>query len=241
MSAAAAAGAEKVLAAARRALDAWRSPGVRVRMQKAGKSNGEVRSSTGFLQSSPGMLVQFAIYGLITSAMILVTERRSRALARMRASPVSAATIVGGHVAAMFVVVLLQQLILMACGQLLFGVDYLASPLGSLMMAVSLGLWASSLGLLIGALSRREEHVIIYVMAAMFLFSALGGAWFPLEVAGSGFARAGHVLPTAWAMDGFQNIVLRGLGAASVLAPAGILLAWAAAFFGLAVWRFRFE
>lgn len=230
-----------LLERARRALDAWKSPGVRLSMQTAGTSGGGVRTSTGFLQSSPGMLVQFAIYGLITSAMLLVTERKSRALARMRSSPVRAATIIGGHVGAMFAVVLAQQLILMVFGQLLFGVDYLQSATGSLLMAVSLGLWASCLGLLIGALARKEEHVIIYVMAAMFVFSALGGAWFPLEVAGRAFARVGHVLPTAWAMDGFQNIVLRGLGVGSVLAPAGILLAWAAAFFGLAVWRFRFE
>jgi ABC-2 type transport system permease protein len=75
----------------------------------------------------------------------------------------------------------------------------------------------------------------------MFLFAALGGAWFPLEIAGNTFATVGHVMPTAWAMDGFQNIVVRGLGLGSVLLPAGLLLAYAAAFFSLAVWRFRFE
>ncbi len=230
-----------LLAATRRALDEWKSPAVRVTTQTAGGTDGEVRTSTGFLQSSPGMLVQFAIYGLITSAMLLVTERRSRALSRMLSMPVSARSIVGGHVAAMFFVALLQQLILIACGQLLFGVDYLQAPLASLVMIVSLALWASCLGLLIGALAKKEEHVIIFVMAAMFLLSALGGAWFPLEVAGAAFARVGHVLPTAWAMDGFQNIVLRGLGLASVLLPAGILLGYAVVFFGLAVWRFRFE
>ena len=187
------------------------------------------------------MLVQFAIYGLITSAMLLVTERRSRALSRMLSMPVSTGSIVGGHVVAMFSVALLQQLILIACGQLLFGVDYLRAPLATLVMGVCLALWASCLGLLIGALAKKEEHVIIFVMAAMFLLSALGGAWFPLEVAGRAFARVGHVLPTAWAMDGFQNIVLRGLGLASVLLPAGMLLGYAVVFFGLAVWRFRFE
>ncbi len=42
-------------------------------------------------------------------------------------------------------------------------------------------------------------------------------------------------------MDGFQNVVLRGQGVSAVLLPAGAVLAYAAAFFGLAVWRFRFE
>ena len=42
-------------------------------------------------------------------------------------------------------------------------------------------------------------------------------------------------------MDGFQNIVMRGLGFDSVLLPAALLLAYALAFFGLALWRFKFE
>jgi hypothetical protein len=42
-------------------------------------------------------------------------------------------------------------------------------------------------------------------------------------------------------MDGFQNILMRGLGFQSVLMPAGILLAYALGFFGVAIWRFRFE
>jgi ABC-2 type transport system permease protein len=62
-----------------------------------------------------------------------------------------------------------------------------------------------------------------------------------LEVAGPAFAQIGHLMPTAWAMDGFQNIILRGLGDASVLLPAGILLGVGLLFLTVAVWRFRFE
>jgi hypothetical protein len=48
-------------------------------------------------------------------------------------------------------------------------------------------------------------------------------------------------MPTAWAMDGFQNLLVRGLGLNSVLLPAGVLGLYALAFFGLALWRFEFE
>ena len=119
--------------------------------------------------------------------------------------------------------------------------DYLRAPVASLLMATVLAFWAASLGLLIGAVSKSQEQVITLSLIAMFLFAALGGAWFPLEVAGEAFATVGHVMPTAWAMDGFQNIVVRGLGPNSVLLPAGILLAYGLVFFGLAVWQFGFE
>jgi ABC-2 type transport system permease protein len=225
----------------RLALEAWKEPRIAVAVETAGQGTRKVEASAGFLQSSPGMIVQFAIYGLIASAMILVLERKSKALQRMLTTPVSAASIVSGHVLAMFVVVFIQQAILVACGQFVFHVDYLRQPVGVLLMMASLGLWTACLGLLIGALAKKEEQVIVFVMAAMFLFSALGGAWFPLEIAGRTFAAIGHLLPSAWAMDGFQNLVLRGLGIGSTLLPAGILLGYAAVFFGLAVWRFRFE
>jgi ABC-2 type transport system permease protein len=95
--------------------------------------------------------------------------------------------------------------------------------------------------LLIGVISKGAEQVILWSLNAMFLFSALGGAWFPLEVAGETFSKIGHLSPAAWAIDGFQNIVLRGQGMASTFLPAGVLLAFAGAFFALAVWRFKFE
>jgi ABC-2 type transport system permease protein len=108
-------------------------------------------------------------------------------------------------------------------------------------MMVVVALWAASLGLLIGALARREDQVIVLCLVAMFVFAAMGGAWFPLDVAGKAFSAIGHLMPTAWAMDGFQNIILRGLGFNSVLMPAGLLTLYSLAFFGLALWRFKFE
>jgi ABC-2 type transport system permease protein len=94
---------------------------------------------------------------------------------------------------------------------------------------------------LISALAKGEEQVVTLSMIAMFLFASLGGAWFPLEVAGETFASIGHIMPTAWAMDGFQNIIMRGLDLESVLMPAGVLCLYTLGFFGLAVWRFEFE
>jgi ABC-2 type transport system permease protein len=71
------------------------------------------------------------------------------------------------------------------------------------------------------------------------LFSALGGTWFPLEASGDAFAAIGRATPSAWAMSGLQNILIRGLGLESVWMAVGILSVYAVGFFLLAVWRFR--
>ncbi len=42
-------------------------------------------------------------------------------------------------------------------------------------------------------------------------------------------------------MQGFVDIVMRGRGLTDILPEAGALLVFAAAFFAIGVWRFRFE
>lgn len=226
------------------AISAWEEPALTVVVEKAtgeALQDQEAVSLSGFAQASSGMMVQFSIFGLITSAMVLVLERKSGTLQRLMSSPIRHMEVIAGHVLAMFLVIFTQQLILVLLGQFVFRVNYLRQPFAVLLMIATLSLWAASLGLLISAISRREDQVITLSLIAMFIFAAMGGAWFPLEVAGEAFAAIGHVLPTAWAMDGFQNILMRGLGLQSVLMPAGILLAYALGFFGVAIWRFRFE
>jgi ABC-2 type transport system permease protein len=189
-------------------------------------------------QSSPGILVMFAIFGLVTSAQILVQERKSRTLQRLITTAMQPWQIVAGHMLAMFSITFLQTALLVIFGQLVLKVDYMREPLGILLLAVCMGLWVASLGLLIGVVAKEEGQVILYSMVAMFLFSALGGAWFPLETSGGAFAAIGKTLPSYWAMNGLQNILIRGLGMGSVWMAVGVLSVYALFFFILAVWRF---
>jgi ABC-2 type transport system permease protein len=230
--------------AVNQALAEWEQPPLSTKRELA---TGDISTSDstgtldGFVQASSGMMVQFAIFGLITSAMVLVLERKNKTLQRLLTTPMKRWEIIAGHMLAMFTVIFLQETLLVIFGQLMFDVNYTRQPLAVLIMMVTLALWAASLGLLISALARGEEQVVTLSLIAMFLFASLGGAWFPLEVAGKTFAAIGHIMPTAWAMDGFQNLLMRGLGLQSVFLPTGMLGLYALAFFSLAIWRFEFE
>ena len=213
-----------------------------VRVEQAVAEDAESEDWTGgnpYNQASPGILVQFAIFGLITSAQILVQERKIRTLQRLMTTAMKPWEIVAGHMLAMFALTFLQTAMLVLFGQLALNVNYLHEPLGTLLVSVALGLWVASMGLLIGVIAGTDDQVILYSMIAMFLFSALGGTWFPLESAGGAFAAIGKALPSAWAMNGYQNILIRGLGLESVGLPGVMLLGYAGLFFVLAVWRFR--
>ena len=215
---------------------AWRVPAISIETETATR----VKSNP-YTQLSPGLIVQFAIFGLISSAMVLVLERKTRTLQRLLTTSMSRSAIIAGHLLAMFVVVVLQELILIGAGQFAFGVDYLREPLAILLVVIGLGLWIASLGLFISTLAKGEEQVVLFAMIGMFVFAALAGAWFPLETTGPTFAAIGHLTPGAWAMDGFQNIVVRGLAFDSVLLPVGVLIAYSILFFALGVWRFKME
>lgn len=190
-------------------------------------------------QASPGILVQFAIMGLVASGQILVQERKTRTLQRLMSTAMRPWEIVAGHTLAMFAVVFAQIALLVVFGQLALSVDYLRAPLGTLLVSVALSLWVAAMGLLIGTLVKDDSQVVLFALMAMFIFSALGGTWFPLEVSSGAFAAIGKAMPSAWAMTGYQNILMRGLGLESAWMPTLVLLAYALGFFVLAVWRFR--
>lgn len=229
-----------MLSAIAEASKGWSDPQLIVTMENAYAAK-ESTAPSSFVQSSPGMMVMFAVFSLTTTAMLLVIERKTRTLQRMITTGMSRAEIIAGHVLAMFIVVLMQELLLVVVGQMAFGVNYAREPIAIVLVMAALALWTASLGLFIGTMAKAEEQASLWALIAMFVFSALGGAWFPLEGTGQTFAMIGHLMPSAWAMDGFQNIIVRGLALGSVLLPVGILLAYAAGFFGLAVWRFQFE
>ena len=221
------------------ALAAWQDPPVRVVEQKSQAIQSEGNSGDVMARTSPGVMLQFAIAGLLVSASMIVVERKNRCLRRLLTTSTSRVQILFGHYLAIFIQILCQFVILIAFAQLLLRVHYLRAPAATLLVAASAAACIAALGLLIGALARSEEQAIVFSLVPMFLLTGLGGAWVPLEVAGPAFEVIGHFSPVAWAMDGFKMIVLRGLGVEGVLLPVTVLSGYALIFFLLATWRFH--
>jgi ABC-2 type transport system permease protein len=227
----------------RRVITAWENPPVTMQITSGNtaRQDAETAVPSGFAQASPGNMVTFALAGLIGAAEILVVERKSGTLDRLLTTSLSRREVLAGHFLAMCAMVFVQVILLGIFGQLVFGLEYLRAPLAFLVMAVAVTLWIGGMGLLIGVIARSSEQVAMFSVAPMLVLAGLGGAWMPLEVTGATFQTVGRLTPTAWAMQGMQNLILRGQGMEGALLPAGVLLLFAAAFVGLAVWRFQVE
>ncbi len=218
-------------------LAAWDEPPIAVEETTSSAVADTDDNVEALAHTSPGMMLQFAIAGLLTAAQVIVTERKSRTLQRLLTTAARRVHILLGHYLAIFALIFIQFTLLIAFGQFILGVNYLRDPGATLLVAFSAALCIAAMGLLIGVLARSEEQAITFSLIPMFLLSGLGGAWVPLEVTGETFAAIGHVSPVAWAMDGFKNISIRGLGVESVLIPVAALAGYAIVFFALSVWR----
>ncbi len=225
----------------KQALAKWQNPPIAVTETTSSviaKEKQQNRNAS-LAHSSPGMMLQFAIASLLTAAQIIVAERKSRALQRLLTTATHRAHILLGHYLATVVMLLFQFLALILFGWLVLQVDYAREPGAIALVAASSALCIAALGLLIGVLAQNEDQAITFSLVPMFVLAGLGGAWVPLEVTGELFQAIGHLSPIAWAMDGFKNISIRGLGIESALIPAVALLGYAGLFFLLATLRFR--
>ncbi len=223
----------------KQSLSAWDEPPIAIQETTSKALQNSKNGNGAMTHTAPGMMLQFAIAGLLTAAQIIVAERKSLTLQRLLTTSTRRFHIVVGHYLAILFMIFAQFMILIAFAQLFLKVDYLRVPAGSLLVALCAALCIAALGLLIGILAKSEEQAIVFSLIPMFVFAGLGGAWVPLEVTGPAFRAVGHLSPVAWGLDGFENIIARGLGFESVLLPAAALLGYAALFFLLAVWRFR--
>jgi ABC-type multidrug transport system permease subunit len=97
------------------------------------------------MTNPPGMLVQFAISGLMGVAVILVQERKNRTLQRMLTTATSRLAIIVGHALSMAIIFVAQQIILVLAGKFLFGVDYLREPFAILLVIIAFALWVSGM------------------------------------------------------------------------------------------------
>jgi ABC-2 type transport system permease protein len=221
-------------------LAAWENPPIRVNDTTVAPAQTDSDSNVNsFSHTAPGMMLQFAIAGLLTAAQVIVSERKNRCLQRILTTATSRFQILMGHYIGIVLLLLAQFLLLIVFGQLVLKLDYFSQAGATLLVALTSALCIGGLGLLIGVLARTEEQAIMFSLLPMFVLSALGGAWVPLEVTGPAFSAIGHISPVAWALDGFENIIARGLGFEAALLPSLALAGYAVLFFLLAAWRFR--
>jgi ABC-2 type transport system permease protein len=73
--------------------------------------------------------------------------------------------------------------------------------------------------------------------------AAVGGCWWPIDLEPRWMRSVALAFPTTWAMEAFNDLMIRRRGADSVYLPTAVLLAYGAAYLavGLALFRRRYS
>jgi len=194
-----------------------------------------------FQQNVPG----YTIYGIFWIVSLLagsvLQERREGTFRRLLAAPMQRAVMLTGKLLPYYLINLAQLAIMLGASHLLFGLSLGPSPAGLVAVSLAAAATATGLGVLVSALARTEAQVGGLTVLLLLTLSALGGCFVPRFIMPTWLQTIGLVTPHAWALDAYQDLLVRGYGLAQVLPKVGILAGFAALFFGIGVWRFRFD
>lgn len=198
------------------------------------------RKPTATEQNVPAYAIFGVFFIVLTLARGVLKERIEGTFLRLLSAPLPKIAILVGKLLPYYLVNLVQIFLMFAVGVLIFQMR-LGSVGALLLISISLAAAATGLGLLVAALGRTESQVDTLSVLLAVSLGALGGMMVPVFVMPKIMQKIALVTPHAWALQGYHDSIVRGLGAGDVLTEAAVLMGFALVFFSVALWRFRFH
>jgi ABC-type multidrug transport system permease subunit len=184
----------------------------------------------GFNLSLPGNLVMYLLLNLMVfGGAAVAEERRNGVMRRLMTQPVRGMELVMGKVSGLVFLGMVQVAIFLLIGQFLLGVN-IRDHWIAILVTLGIYVWvAASLGVLAGSVIKAEEKVVGICLLISLPMAALGGCWWPLEVAPPALQSVALAVPTGWAMAALHQLITFGSGFAGAREEIAVL-----ALYGLA-------
>lgn len=215
---------------------AARTPPIAVEEERVG-DRGRAEISP-FAVTAPSNLVLFVFVNSLTVGAVLAADRRSGIVHRLLATPNRVPTILLGIGAAKFAFALVQAAFVLAVGGWLFDVDW-GDPVAAAALVVVFAVVSTAVGLLVGSVARSTDTAQSVAVPVAIGMGMLGGCMWPLEIVPDPMRIAGHAVPHAWAMDGWNDLVFDGEGLAAIAPELAVLAGYAVVLVAVAAWRLR--
>lgn len=192
-------------------------------------------------QASAGQLITWVFVPLLGASGLFAMERVLGTLRRLMTTPTRKSTFLLGAIGSQYGMALVQMALLVLFGVLVMHVPWGRDPVALIVILASFGLAGVALGTALGTFIKTESQANnLSIMLGMSM-ALLGGCWWPMELFPTTMQQIVKVLPTTWAMSALTDITMRGQGLVDILPEAAVLLAFAAVFFLVGLWRFRYE
>lgn len=192
----------------------------------------------GFHYTAPSNLVMFLMVSGLVSCSGLLLMRQRGITGRLLATPARTHELVLLAIVGPAQMMLVQAVFLLTATAIAFRVPW-GDPLGVVLLTGSLIAVAAALTLFMSTVFRTPQQAFSLAPLLAIAAGMVGGCMWPLSIVPAWVRDAGHVLPTAWAMDGFLALIFERASYRAVLPEVGILLAMAAVLGSAGFVRFR--
>jgi ABC-2 type transport system permease protein len=189
----------------------------------------------------PGIIGFSIMQNGMFAAIPFTQLRETRVLKRFRATPVPRWAVLASQGIVRLAMGLVQMLVLMAAGRIMFGI-HISSNWAAILSLVVLGSAVFlALGFAISGIARTEESVPALVQIVSFPMMFLAGVFFPVESFPAFVQTISRVLPLTFLGDALRQVMVGGGGLQPLWVDYMVLAAWGLVSGVLAVRLFRWE
>jgi ABC-2 type transport system permease protein len=185
-----------------------------------------------------GMTLQYLLFWGMESGLLLLRERQRSVWQRLRSSPISLTAILLGKGFSTASIALLQVLVTFAFGYFVFNVTIGGSPIGFVLLALTISCLSAATGLLVAAIGGTEARARSFCILVILGVSMLGGLWLPAFLLPGWVRDVALSLPTTWAMRGLDGVTWQGHDLGMSLPSIAMVLGFTGLFLTIAVARF---
>jgi ABC-2 type transport system permease protein len=203
------------------------------------------RAPTSVQQNVPAWTLLAMFLLVIPLSVTVIKERQQGSLQRLQSLATPPWVLLAGKALPYFVINQIQLVLIILEGMYLMpriGGEALTigdSPGAIALVATGASFAAIGFGLMVAVFVRTTEQANVFGPTSVLILAALGGIMVPRFVMPPLMQQVGNLSPLAWALEGFLDVFLRGGGVREVLPEFLGLIAFGAACFAAAAWRFR--
>jgi len=192
----------------------------------------------GMTYQSIGFLVAFMLFSSVNLTELILREKENRTFYRLLSSPLSARSYVLANVAVNLSILLLQIVATVFLMKYAFGIDSGIPFVQFVAILLLFGLAAVGLSLMIVSFAKSTSAAGAMTNLIITPTCLLSGCFFPMEIMPDTVKKISYFLPQHWVLDSL-NRLQQGDGFGSLGLHLVILLAFAAAFSVIAIYRFN--
>ncbi len=193
-----------------------------------------------FDQNVPGFSITFLLLGMLLGISLGVLDERDwGTFDRIRALPLPARNILIGKLVTRFGIGVVQMIVLFAAGYFFFDVSLGPEPWALLLPIAGIAFAGTAFGLVVAAVARSRDSILPLGTIGIVTMAAIGGCWWPIDLEPLWMRQVALAFPTTWAMEAFNDLMIRSRDIDAVLRPTVVLFAFGLGYLLIGLWLFR--